>query len=66
MIYIVKQGDSVFSIASKFGVSPERIIVDNGLFPPYNLCNNQALLILIPYITHTVQEGETLSAIADK
>jgi spore germination protein len=66
MIYIVKQGDSVFSIAYKFGVSPERIIVDNGLQPPYNLCNNQALLILIPYITHTVQEGETLSAIANK
>ena len=66
MIYIVKQGDSVFSIASAFGVSPERIIVDNGLYPPYNLCINQALLILIPYITHTVQEGETLSAIAEK
>jgi len=66
MIYTVKNGDSVYSIAKIYGISPERIIVDNGLMPPYNLCLGQSLLILIPYITHTVQEGETLSSIAEK
>lgn len=66
MLYTVNVGDSVYSIAGRFGISPERIIVDNGLYPPYNLSIGQSLLILIPYITHTVQEGESLSAIAEK
>ena len=66
MIYIVSKGDTVYSIASRYGISPERIIIDNGIFPPYKLSVGQALLILIPYITHTVQEGETLLKIGEK
>ena len=66
MIYTVKAGDTVYSISADFGVSPERIITDNGLYPPYTLSIGQALLILIPYLTHTVQEGETISSIAAK
>lgn len=44
-IYVVEQGDSVNSIAAKYGVLPETIIYDNQLIPPYNLMVGQALLI---------------------
>ena len=63
-IYIVKQGDTVSSVASKFGISPQRIIADNSLLTPDNLAVGQALLILIPEVVHTVQSGETLESIA--
>ncbi len=64
-IYIVKQGDTVFSIAEKYSVSVERIISDNGLVNPQNLVVGQSLLILIPKLVHTVIQGETLTSIAD-
>ncbi len=64
MIYTVKTGDTVYSIARYFGVSPERIIIDNGIKEPYKISIGQSLLVLIPEITHTVQEGETVFSIA--
>ncbi len=63
-IYIVQQGDTVSSIAARFGVSPQRIIADNSLALPDNLAVGQALLILIPEVVHTVRRGETLESIA--
>lgn len=63
-IYIVREGDTVFSIAEQFGVSPFRIIANNSLASPENLAVGQALLILIPEIVHTVTQGETLDTIA--
>lgn len=63
-IYVVKEGDTVYSIAAMFGVSPQRIITDNGLLSPENLAVGQALLILIPETVHTVTAGETLYSIA--
>lgn len=63
-IYIVQQGDTVSSVAERFGVSPQRIAADNALLYPDKLAVGQALLILIPDIVHTVQSGETLESIA--
>ena len=63
-IYIVKQGDTIASIAQSFGVTPGRIIADNSLTYPDRLAIGQALLILIPDVVHTVQSGETLESIA--
>ncbi len=64
-IYIVQQGDSVSSVAEKYGVSAGRIIADNSLLTPDRLAVGQALLILIPDIIHTVRAGETLFTIAE-
>ncbi len=47
-IYIVKPGDTVYSIASAFGVSPEDISFVNQLIPPYTLAIGQSLLINTP------------------
>lgn len=44
-IYVVRPGDSVYSIAEAFGVSPEQIIYDNQLEYPYSLAVGQALLV---------------------
>lgn len=63
-IHIVKQGENAWSIAQQYGVSPERVISDNAIVNPQNLPVGQALIILIPEITHTVKPGETPDAIA--
>lgn len=44
-IYVVRPGDSVYSIAQQYLVSPSVIIYDNQLIPPYTLAIGQALLI---------------------
>lgn len=47
-IYVVKPGDSVDSIATSHGVSPESVIYNNQLTYPYALAIGQALLLSIP------------------
>ncbi len=63
-IYVVQPGDTVWSIAARYGVSPEQIIRDNELSDPERLAVGQTLVILFPARTVTVQEGDTLSSIA--
>lgn len=65
-IYIVQQGDTVWSISQKFGISQQRIIADNGLVYPDRLVVGQALLILFPDQVYTIKAGDTLSTIAEK
>lgn len=48
MIYVVEQGDSLFSISSKTGVPEWKITYDNQLSSPNQLVIGQALLILPP------------------
>jgi len=65
-IHIVSSGETVFSIALRYGVSAESIIGNNGLEWPYALPVGLALLILYPQSIHTVSEGDTLANIADR
>ncbi|MDO4333653.1 MAG: glycosyl hydrolase family 18 protein [Eubacteriales bacterium] len=44
-IYVVKQGDTVDTIAQSFGVPVESVIYNNQLFSPYRLAIGQALLV---------------------
>ncbi|SHJ57545.1 spore germination protein [Anaerocolumna jejuensis DSM 15929] len=64
-IYIVQQGDTIYYIADKYGISVEKLTQDNGLIFPYNLVIGQAIVIAIPKQSHTVQQGDTLQSIAD-
>lgn len=64
-IYIVQAGDTVFSIAEKFGVTADSIINNNQLPQNQPLVVGQALVILFPEQIHTVRPGETLLSIAD-
>ena len=63
-IYIVRPGDTVYSIAKKFGVSAQRIVSDNMLAYDRGLAVGQALLILFPEVVHTFRTGETLYSAA--
>lgn len=65
-IYVVKPGDSIYSIAQRFGVSPVRLAYDNQITGQEYLVPGQALLILFPEVIHTVERGETLSRIAER
>ncbi len=64
-IYVVQQGDSIYSIAEKYGVTVEKIIQDNELQYPYDLVIGQAIVIAFPKQSHIVQDGDTLQSIAD-
>ncbi|MGI6070643.1 MAG: glycosyl hydrolase family 18 protein [Blautia sp.] len=48
MIYVVNPGDSVFSIAAAFGLSPEQILYENQLYGQQHLVVGQALLLSVP------------------
>lgn len=63
-IYTVASGDSIYSIARSFGVSPSLIISDNELSDPTKLAIGQSLLIRQPTETYTVKSGDSLSSIA--
>lgn len=65
-IYIVKSGDSLYSIAKMFNTSLHMLMETNGLERPNNLVVGQAILILDPEIIHTIQPNETLEYISQK
>jgi LysM repeat protein len=77
--YIVQSGDTVYSIARAYGVTPEDIIARNNLQYPYYLDVNQELFIPSGGTTsgptntppagarqHVVQQGEWIYSIARK
>jgi len=64
-IYIVQKEDTIETIASKYGVSVDRLIQDNGLIKTTNLVPGQPIVITYPIQSHIVQEGDTLASIAD-
>lgn len=44
-IYVVQNGDTINSIADKFGISVERLISDNGIINPSTLVVGQTIVI---------------------
>ena len=54
-VYTVESGDSVYSIARKFGVPASRIVTDNELSNPSRLIVGQSIVILYPTETYTVR-----------
>ena len=63
-IYVVKPGDTLFSIGRALGLAPGFLARYNGLQEPYRLAVGQSLLVLYPEQTVTVQPGDTLTSIA--
>ena len=64
MIHVVTPGETLLSIARRYGVPLARLMADNGLMEGQTLVVGQALIILFADRTHTVQAGETLTGIA--
>ena len=64
VIYTVQTGDTIYQISRRFGVSPQRIILDNSISDPRALPPGQGLILLTPAVTYTVAQGDTLASIA--
>jgi LysM repeat protein len=76
--YIVQAGDSVYSVARAYGITPDELIARNSLQYPYYLDIGQELIIPVggsspPGSTpapgtrqHVVQQGEWIYSIARK
>jgi spore germination protein len=64
-LYVVQQGDSIDTIAERFGITVDKLAYDNGLVYPYNLVIGQTIVIAYPKQSHIVQEGDTLQSIAN-
>ncbi len=64
-IYVVQQGDTIDSIAQRFGVSATKLIIDNGIAMPGQLVVGQTLVITYPEQVYTVKDGDTLAGIAE-
>ena len=63
-IHVVSPGETIFSIARQYGVSPDLLQRQNDVPLDGSLVAGQTLVILFPQQTHTVQGGETLQSIA--
>jgi spore germination protein len=63
-IHIVQPEDTIYTIADRYGLSPERVIVQNDIMHPDNLITGEALIIIKPSQTYMVQEGDSLESIA--
>lgn len=66
VIHVVKAGDTLESIAAQYGISAQRIILENELPNPQSLVIGQSIGIRIPDITYTVAAGDTLTGIANR
>ncbi len=65
--YTVVTGDSIISIASSFGVSPQTIMMENKMDETSKLHPGQKLTILpTTGVSHTVAGAETVGSIAKK
>lgn len=65
-IYVVKPGDSLYSIALAHGVSLTLLAIDNDLPDDAELAVGQTLVIQYPQQTHAVQPGESIFSIATR
>lgn len=64
IIHVVEQGETINSIAGHYGISVERLILENGIRISDDLVVGETLVILFPEIEYTVQDGDTLESIA--
>ncbi len=65
--HVVQRGETVYSIARQYGVSAERLILQNGLQNVTNaLPIGLGLIVAVPEQIYTVSAGDTLAKIADR
>lgn len=62
--YVVREGQSLISIAAELGMDWETLAELNGLDNPWTIFAGQVLLTAAPVEEYTVQEGDTLTEIA--
>ena len=63
-IHVVQPGDTLYSVAARYGVTMTQLLNDNQLPDPSRLVVGQTLVVQYPDQTYTVREGDTLTSIA--
>ena len=62
--YTVQRGDNLYSIAEKYNISPNTLMMINGINSKMVLTPGQNLLVPRPYIrTYLTQNGDTIQSI---
>lgn len=65
--YEIREGDTLWTLAARFGTDVQTLMNINGLSNPRRLFLGQKIRILtVPGLLHTVRRGETVEAIARK
>lgn len=64
ILYVVKSGDTIESIAQEYNITPRRLIEENVLDENLSLNVGQLIEITYPVETYIVQEGDSLYEIA--
>lgn len=65
-IHTVREGETLYEISRLYGVSPTKIIENNGIESPDKLSVGRKLLILTPTRTYTIRGGDTLPRVANR
>lgn len=63
-IYVVSPGDTLYSVAAQYGVSPALLAGANGLATGAQLVVGQTLVVRFPRVVHTVVPGDTVYSVA--
>lgn len=63
-IHVVRQGETLETIAAGYGVSPRRLAADNEVPASLALAVGQTLVVRFPRAVHAVAAGESLTSIA--
>ena len=63
-IHRVKRGQTLYSIAREYGLSPKKLAEINGIKNPDKITVGRELLILFPKRTYTARRGDTLDGIS--
>ncbi len=66
LIHIVTQGETVFSIANRYGVDETILAFNNDITDVLRLPVGMPVGVVIPEITHVVGFGDSLSSIANQ
>ena len=65
-IHIVAPGDTLFSVAARYGVPSELLAAWNGLRAPFPLAVGQSLGVFFPAESYRVREGDTLFSVSQR
>lgn len=65
IVHSVLPGETIYSIAERFGVSSDWLLINNQLEEQEPLAVGQSLVVLFPKETYTVMQGDDLASIAD-
>ncbi len=66
IIHIFQKGETLAEVAQQYNIPLTRLEIDNNLSPYSSPNIGQAIMIALPERTYIVQEGDTLSGIANE